>query len=35
MMRHDPHGLVEGALIAGFAMRAQAVYIYVRGEYIR
>ena len=35
ILRHDPHKLVEGALIAGFAMRARATYIYVRGEYIR
>ena len=27
--------LVEGCLIAGFAMGAHAAYIYVRGEYIR
>ena len=32
-MRHDPHLLVEGCLIAGFAMRANAGYIYVRGEF--
>ncbi|CUS46607.1 MAG: NADH-quinone oxidoreductase subunit NuoF [Pseudomonadota bacterium] len=35
IMRHDPHKLIEGALIAGFAMRARAAYIYIRGEYIR
>ncbi len=35
IIRHDPHKLVEGALIAGFAMRARAAYIYIRGEYIR
>ena len=35
ILRHDPHKLIEGALIAGFAMRARAAYIYVRGEYIR
>jgi NADH-quinone oxidoreductase subunit F len=35
IIRHDPHKLVEGALIAGFAMRARAGYIYVRGEFIR
>jgi NADH-quinone oxidoreductase subunit F len=34
MMRHDPHKLVEGCLIAGFAIRAVAAYIYVRGEYV-
>ena len=33
IMERDPHGLVEGSLIAAYAIRAQAVYIYVRGEY--
>ncbi|MBN9039004.1 MAG: NADH-quinone oxidoreductase subunit NuoF [Rhizobiales bacterium] len=35
ILRHDPHTLVEGCLIAGFAMGAHAAYIYVRGEFIR
>jgi len=35
IMRHDPHLLIEGCLIAGFAMGANAGYIYVRGEFIR
>ena len=35
ILRHDPHKLVEGSLIAGFAMRCRAAYIYVRGEFIR
>ena len=35
IMRHDPHLLVEGALIASFAIRAHAAYIYVRGEFTR
>jgi NADH-quinone oxidoreductase subunit F len=35
IMRHDPHTLVEGCLIASFAMGANAAYIYVRGEYVR
>ncbi len=35
ILRHDPHLLVEGCLIASFAMGAHATYIYVRGEYIR
>jgi NADH-quinone oxidoreductase subunit F len=35
IMRHDPHTLVEGCLIAGFAMGANAGYIYIRGEFIR
>src|SRR6266851_4198528 len=35
IIRHDPHKLLEGALIAGFAMRARATYIYIRGEFIQ
>jgi NADH-quinone oxidoreductase subunit F len=35
IMRHDPHTLVEGCLIASFAMNANTCYIYVRGEYVR
>ncbi|MEO1330641.1 MAG: NADH-quinone oxidoreductase subunit NuoF [Pseudomonadota bacterium] len=35
IMRHDPHTLIEGCLIASFAMRANACYIYIRGEYVR
>ena len=35
IIRHDPHKLLEGALVAGFAMRARAAYIYIRGEFIR
>lgn len=33
--RHDPHLLIEGALLASFAMRAHTCYIYFRGEFIR
>jgi NADH-quinone oxidoreductase subunit F len=33
IIRHDPHKLIEGCLIAGFAMGAVAGYIYIRGEY--
>lgn len=33
IMRHDPHKLVEGCLLAGFSMGANAAYIYVRGEF--
>ncbi|MDA0656603.1 MAG: NADH-quinone oxidoreductase subunit NuoF [Proteobacteria bacterium] len=33
ILRHDPHKLVEGCLLAGFAMGAHAAYIYVRGEF--
>ncbi|PJE36880.1 NADH-quinone oxidoreductase subunit F [Pseudooceanicola lipolyticus] len=35
IMRHDPHTLIEGCLIASFAMGAHAAYIYIRGEYVR
>src|SRR4030095_1469374 len=35
IMRHDPHLLVEGCLIAGCAMGANAGYIYIRGEFVR
>ncbi|MGS1018064.1 NADH-quinone oxidoreductase subunit NuoF [Allosphingosinicella humi] len=35
IIRHDPHKLIEGALLAGYAMRARAAYIYIRGEFIR
>ena len=33
ILRHEPHKLIEGALIAGFAMGAHCAYIYVRGEF--
>ena len=35
ILRNDPHHLIEGCLIASFAMGANAAYIYVRGEFIR
>jgi len=35
IMRHDPHKLIEGALVASFAMGANAAYCYVRGEFYR
>ena len=33
MLRFDPHKLIEGCLIASFAMKAHACYIYIRGEF--
>ncbi|WP_303983605.1 NADH-quinone oxidoreductase subunit NuoF [Dongia mobilis] len=33
ILRFDPHMLIEGCLIAGFAMRCVAAYIYIRGEF--
>ncbi len=35
ILRNEPHKLVEGCLIVGFAMGAHTAYIYVRGEFIR
>ena len=35
IMRFDPHKLVEGCLISGFAMGVSACYIYIRGEFHR
>ena len=34
IIRHEPHKLIEGCLIAGFAMRAHVAYIYIRGEFV-
>ncbi|OZB38904.1 MAG: NADH-quinone oxidoreductase subunit F [Acidiphilium sp. 34-60-192] len=33
ILRYDPHKLVEGCLIAGFAMGANTAFIYIRGEF--
>ena len=33
IIRNDPHLLLEGCLVAGFAMQAHDCYIYIRGEY--
>ncbi|MEP2545818.1 MAG: NADH-quinone oxidoreductase subunit NuoF, partial [Alphaproteobacteria bacterium] len=33
IMRSEPHKLIEGALVASFAMGAHAAYCYVRGEF--
>ena len=35
ILRHDPHTLIEGCLVAGFAMGANTAWIYIRGEFIR
>ena len=35
ILRHDPHHLVEGCLLAGRAMGAHIAYVYIRGEFIR
>ena len=33
IIRHEPHKLIEGCLIASYAMRAHKCYIYIRGEF--
>ncbi|RCL00123.1 MAG: NADH-quinone oxidoreductase subunit F [Candidatus Tokpelaia sp. JSC189] len=35
ILRHEPHTLLEGCIIASFAMQAHTVFIYIRGEFIR
>ena len=35
ILRHEPHLLIEGCLISGFAIGAHTGYIYVRGEFAR
>jgi NADH-quinone oxidoreductase subunit F len=34
LIDHDPHMLLEGILIAGFATRTTVAYIYMRGEFM-
>ncbi|MGL5784033.1 MAG: NADH-quinone oxidoreductase subunit NuoF [Alphaproteobacteria bacterium] len=34
IIRHEPQKLIEGSLIAGFAIGAKQGYIYIRGEFI-
>lgn len=33
IIRYEPHKIIEGALIAAYAIRAHTGYIYIRGEY--
>ncbi len=33
IIRHDPHKLIEGCLVACYAMGANTCYIYIRGEF--
>ena len=33
ILRNEPHKLIEGCLIAGFAMGAHKCFIYIRGEF--
>ena len=34
IMRNEPHKLIEGILLAGFAMQANHGFIYIRGEFV-
>jgi NADH-quinone oxidoreductase subunit F len=33
LLEHNPHQVIEGAMIAAYAIQATAVYIYCRGEF--
>lgn len=35
ILRYEPHKLIEGCLIAGYAVQAHTCYIYIRGRYAR
>jgi NADH-quinone oxidoreductase subunit F len=35
ILRHEPHKLIEGCLLAGVAMGAHTAYVYIRGEFRR
>jgi NADH-quinone oxidoreductase subunit F len=35
ILRHEPHKLIEGALLASIAMAAHTCYVYIRGEFLR
>ena len=34
IMEQDPHIMIEGMLIAAYAIQAQKAYVYIRGEYV-
>ncbi len=33
ILRHEPHRLIEGIIIAAYAIGAKVCYVYIRGEY--
>ncbi len=35
LLRHNPHALLEGVLIAAWAIRSHYAFIYLRGEFVR
>jgi NADH-quinone oxidoreductase subunit F len=34
LMEQDPHLVIEGSLVASYAMRCAVCYVYIRGEYV-
>ena len=34
LIDRDPHALLEGILISGYAIKAKCAYIYIRGEFV-
>ena len=35
LIEEDPHLVVESTLLSGYAMQADACYVYIRGEYVK
>ena len=35
ILERDPHALIEGMIIAAFAIQSHKAYVYIRGEYVR
>jgi len=35
IIEHNPHALIEGTLIASYAMGVTTAYVYIRGEYVK
>jgi NADH-quinone oxidoreductase subunit F len=35
IIEHDPHQIIEGIVIASYAIRANTAYVYIRGEFVR
>jgi NADH-quinone oxidoreductase subunit F len=33
IVEHDPHSIIEGAIIAAYAVNAQRAFVYIRGEF--
>ena len=35
LIEHDPHQLIEGMIVASYAVQAEVAYIFIRGEYVK